>query len=288
MTKPGRYRPAGSRRPMRLATAIGMALLIGACSGVGGEKGVTLAHIHGLGVNPADGQLYAGSHHGVFRIDGKGEPEQIAGRTQDFMGFTIIGPDRFLGSGHPGRGDNDQPSQLGLIESTDGAQTWTSLSLSGEADFHAMEAKHGQVYGYDSQSGQVMVSTDTKSWDRRAQMGLADMAVSPDNVAELLATTKQGLARSIDGGRSFASIAGAPALVFIDWPGANRVVGVALDGIVLTSADGGARWTERGRVPGSPQAVTTHGESEVYVATENGIYHSADNGATFEMFQDVQ
>lgn len=88
------------------------------------------------------------------------------------MGFTIIGPDRFLGSGHPGPSDNDRPSHLGLIESTDGAQTWTSRSLSGEGDLHTMEAKHGQVYGYDSQSRQVMmVSTDTKSWDRRARMG---------------------------------------------------------------------------------------------------------------------
>jgi hypothetical protein len=61
-----------------------------------------LEHVHGLGVNPADGKLYVASHHGVFRVDGQGDAEQIARRTQDFMGFTIVGPNHFLASGHPG------------------------------------------------------------------------------------------------------------------------------------------------------------------------------------------
>ena len=104
------------------------------------------------------------SHHGVFRVDGQGGKEQIAGRTQDFMGFTIVGPNHFLASGHPGPHDDDQPSNLGLIESTDAAQNWTTLSLSGEADFHGMEAQHGRIYGYDSQSGQIMISTDMRTW----------------------------------------------------------------------------------------------------------------------------
>lgn len=276
------------RRVWLAATAVAAMVVVGACSRAGTDEGVTLAHIHGLGVNPADGQLYAGSHHGVFRIDGKGEPEQIAGRTQDFMGFTVIGPNHFLGSGHPRPGDTEQPTHLGLIESTDGAQTWTSLSLRGEADFHALEAKHDQIYGFDSQSGRVMVSTDTRSWDRRAEVGLADLGVSPDNPAELLATTEQGLARSVDGGHGFVPIAGAQALVVIDWPAPDRLVGVDTDGVVHTSADGGGVWLERGRVPGSPAAITTHGDSDVYVATENGIYRSADNGAAFDVFQHLQ
>lgn len=83
------------------------------------------------------------------------------------MGFTIVGPNHFLPSGRPGPHD-DQPSNLGLIEGTVAAQNWTALSLSGEADIHGMEAKHGSVYGYDSQSGQIQISTDLRTWDRRA------------------------------------------------------------------------------------------------------------------------
>lgn len=64
--------------------------LVGAC-GSGGDPGQpSLEHVHGLGVSPADGMLCVASHHGVFRVDGEGDAEQIAGRSQDFMGFTIV------------------------------------------------------------------------------------------------------------------------------------------------------------------------------------------------------
>ena len=175
------------RRGMAPALAIVMVFVSACGSAESGSQGeysdehgsVSLAHVHGLGVNPADSTLYVASHHGLFRVTGDAAPEQVAGRTQDFMGFTVVGPDHFLGSGHPGPGDADQPSHLGLIESRDAGLTWTPVSLSGEADFHAMEAEHDRVYGYDSVSGQIMVSTDRKTWDRRARLGLADIAVSP-------------------------------------------------------------------------------------------------------------
>jgi hypothetical protein len=247
-------------------------------------EAVRLAHVHGLGINPADGDLYAASHYGVFRLPADGAPEQIAGLSQDTMGFTVVGPDHFLGSGHPDPSETDQPPHLGLIESTDAGQAWRSLSLAGEADFHALEAKHRQVYGYDSQTRQIMVSADKTTWDPRARLALADFAVSPDNPAELLATTQQGPARSSDGGRSFSPVAGAPLLVLLDWPATDRLVGVAPDGTVHTSTDGGTGWTVTGRVPGQPEAITTHGAA-VYVATDSGIYRSADNGATFSLLQ---
>ncbi len=249
------------------------------------ERGRSLAHVHGLGINPADGDLYAASHYGVFRLPANGEPEQIAGRSQDTMGFTIVGPDHFLGSGHPDPSETDQPPHLGLIESTDTGQNWRSLSLAGEADFHSLEAKHGQVYGYDSQTRQIMVSADKTTWDRRARLALADFAVSPDNPDLLLATTQQGPARSSDGGRSFSPIAGAPLLVLLDWPATDRLVGVAPDGTVHTSTDGGAGWTATGRVTGQPEAMTTHGAADVYVATDSGIHRSTDNGRSFSLLQ---
>lgn len=286
----GRDRRAYKKLP--LATTVVGLLLLGACAGGSSGHGdeeteADLAHIHGLGINPADGKLYAASHHGVFLVTGKGDPKQIAGRTQDFMGFTVVGENHFLGSGHPGPDDGDQPPHLGLIESTDAAQTWKSVSLSGEVDFHAMEAKHGRVYGWDSQSGQLMVSEDRKQWDRRTRIGLADIAVSPDDAEELLATTQDGPARSTDGGKSFATLKGAPTLVFIDWPSTNRLVGVDPGGAVHVSADGGKSWAKQGTVSGGPQAILAHGDSEVYVATDQAIYHSTDNGKSFTEYQSL-
>ncbi|MEX2658296.1 MAG: hypothetical protein WD232_01265, partial [Acidimicrobiales bacterium] len=34
--------------------------------------GAGVSHVHGLGVNPGDGDLYAATHHGVFRIPDDG------------------------------------------------------------------------------------------------------------------------------------------------------------------------------------------------------------------------
>lgn len=268
-----------------LATLAVTVALIAACESGGETSQPTLEHVHGLGVNPADRMLYVASHHGVFRLDGQGGKEQIAGRTQDFMGFTIVGPNHFLASGHPDPNDDKQPSLLGLIESTDAAQNWTALSLSGKADFHGMEAQHNRIYGYDSQSGQIMISTDMRTWDRRARLRIADLAVAPNEPDEILATTEQGPARSTDGGRTFTVPPNAPILGLVDWPSPARLLGVAPDGVVYVSADRGATWTRRGQVPRRPAAIATSGDTDLYIATENAIQHSVDNGATFTVFQ---
>ncbi|PXY28242.1 F510_1955 family glycosylhydrolase [Prauserella muralis] len=244
----------------------------------------TLGHVHGLGVDPADGTLYAASHYGVFRLPDQGDPELIADRQQDTMGFTIVGPRHFLGSGHPDP-DEDLPPHLGLIESTDAGQTWKSLSLSGETDFHALEAKHKLVYGYDSQTQQLMVTADRQNWDRRARIALADFTVHPTNADTLLATTEEGPARSTDGGRTFAAMAEAPVLLLLGWPAEGTLIGIDPDGRVHTSKDGGASWSAAGQVPGAPQALATNGNSEVYVATETGIHASRDGGRTFTLRQ---
>jgi hypothetical protein len=272
------------RRRLYSTVLIAAVTALAACGNSTDTGHAALGHIHGLGVNPADETLYAGSHHGVFRISGNGAPEQIAERTQDFMGFTIVGPDHFLASGHPGPGNNSQPPHLGLIESTDAAQNWTSVSLAGEADFHAMEAKHDRIYVYDSQSGQIMTSTDRQNWSRGAQLGIADIAAAPDQPEEIIATTRQGPGRSIDTCRTFTNLPDAPILTLVDWPSPERLVGVAPDGVVYVSSDRGASWARQGQVPGSPQAVTTYGD-DVYVATEDAIHRSSDNGATFTVFQ---
>lgn len=274
-------------RSLAAAFAVVAAMMLAGCGSedAGGHgEDVGLAHIHGLGIDPADGTLYAASHHGLFQVTDDAEPKQVAGLTQDFMGFTVVGPKHFLGSGHPGLGDEDQPPNLGLIESTDGGNTWTSLSLSGEADFHAMEAKHDRVYGFDSQTGQVMVSEDKKTWDKRAALPLADIAVSPEDPDEILATTEQGVQRSTDGAETFSPVAGSPTLIFIDWVSGDRLVGVAPGGAVHVSDDGGKAWTQGGTVDGAPEAILAHGRSDVYVASDQAIYRSTDNGRTFTEF----
>lgn len=245
-----------------------------------------LAHVHGLGVDPADGMLFAASHHGVYRLPASGAPE-LVGVRQDTMGFTVVGPHHFLGSGHPDPSNSDQPPHLGLIESTDAGKTWQSLSLGGEVDFHALEAKHNRVYGYDSQTGQLMASADRRTWDRRARIAMTDFAVHPTNSDEVLATTEQGLARSTDGGRTFTITSTPVPLLLIEWPAPELLVAVDTSGSVYRSTDSGASWSRQGAVRGQPGAVAAHGDSDVYVATDIGIYASGDGGRTFTLRQSM-
>ena len=237
-----------------------------------------MAHVHGLAVDPADGQLLAGTHYGAFRVGEDGELEQF-GPVQDFMGFSVAGPGHYLASGHPGAGQSG-PGNLGLIESTDGGKTWNTVSLEGEADFHTLKARHGRVYG--SSGGQLMVSEDKKNWDERASIPVADLAVSPDDPDTLIVTTQQGLGISTDGGRQFQALAG-PALLLLAWTEDGTLVGVNPNGTVHVSEDGGSSWTQRGDAGGQPAALTANDE-DVFVATRDGkVVESSDGGATFEV-----
>ena len=278
-----------SRRDRWLIVAIAL-LVIGvlgfvALRGGGSSEtstagGAELEHVHGLGVDPGDDTLYAGTHYGLFRLPEEGQATRIADRVQDFMGFTVAGPDHFLASGHPGA-DQDGPSSLGLIESTNGGRTWQSLSLAGEADFHALEYRHGQVYGVNSMTGQFMVSSDKQNWDTRTNLPMADFTVSPDDPKVILATTEQGLARSDDGGRSFGLVRGAPLLLLVSWAEDGTLVGVGPEGTVYRSTDGGEAWEERSSVEDAPAALVAVSETEIYVAAGEAVLASTDGGRTF-------
>jgi hypothetical protein len=122
-----------------------------------------VGHVHGLGVNPADDTLYVASHLGVYRMDDGKRPIRIADRYQDTMGFTVVGPDRFLASGHRDLRE-DLPSSLGLIYSTDAARSWTALSLQGQADFHILEPAADRLYANDGISSRLL-TTAGKPWE---------------------------------------------------------------------------------------------------------------------------
>ncbi|MGY2001550.1 F510_1955 family glycosylhydrolase [Blastococcus sp. SYSU DS1024] len=245
---------------------------------------VVLEHVHGLGVDPADDSLYAGTHHGLVRISADGELVRIADRVQDFMGFTVVGPGHYLASGHPGPGQ-DGPGDLGLLETTDGGESWTTLSLAGEADFHALDAAGGTVYGYSG--GRLLVSQDGVEWADRGAMRVADLAVDPADPRRVLATTQDGLVVSEDGGSGFGAVPGAPLLALVDVADGGSAVGVAPDGAVFTSADGGRTWAERGHVGGPPEALTGDG-GRIHVAVAGAVLVSTDGGATFtELYREA-
>jgi hypothetical protein len=245
-----------------------------------------LIHVHGLGINPADGTLYAATHTGLFTVrDGTGR--RVADRLQDTMGFTVVGPNHFLGSGHPDFRDqqltlpNRRPL-LGLVESRDAGRSWQPLSLLGEANFHALQTAHGHVYGYDATGGRFMVTSDRRHWQVRSKLELTSFAVSPSDPELVLAATERGLARSRDGGRRWQPIRG-PAGVLLDWERPDALWTITHQGQLWHSTDAGTSWKQSGRINGQPEAFLA-GKTKLYVAVAQlGIVTSTDQGRSWQV-----
>lgn len=278
-------RPAA--RPLLAIAGTSIAALVLAACGGGSSDADTaadvsdssgaLSHVHGLGVDPADGRVYIATHNGLYTVTKGEKPKLVGDRKDDFMGFTITGENTFIASGHGAPG-SDRPGNVGLIETKDAGRTWTSRSLSGEADFHSLDSAKGTVYGYEG--GRIRVSSGLKSWDDLAPLEALDLAVNPAG-DKLLATTAEGVATSTDGGRTFGKSA-EPVQAFVSWPAEKSLFGIGTSGKLSSSADGGKSWKELTTVPGGqPQALTAVNADHVLAATMTGVYESRDGGKTF-------
>jgi photosystem II stability/assembly factor-like uncharacterized protein len=202
------------------------------------------------------------------------------------MGFTVVGPDHFLGSGHPD-GRDQLPPFLGLIESRDAGSTWDSLSLLGEVDFHVLESSGRRVYGYgsdfESRQPRFLTSGDGgRGWRQlEAPEPLISLAISPDDERALIASGETGLYRSADAGRSWSPV-DAPAPGLLAWTG-DGVALIDVDGRVWRSPDLAAgRWRPVSEVGGQPAALESGPDDELLVALHDGVIRrSVDAGRTW-------
>jgi hypothetical protein len=241
-------------------------------------------HVHGLGVNPADRSLFIATHTGMFRVDeGDTEAVRVTNRYQDTMGFTIVGPNRFLGSGHPDINEAREkglPPLLGLIESRDAGLTWQPISLLGEADFHVLRSVGERVFGYDATNRRLLLSRDAgRTWiERTPPARLIDLAVDPGRPAHLVASSGSVLFSSTDEGRTWRVSGDRAGL--LAWPSREALYLVDARGRVFRSSDGGRRWAPVGAIGGQPAAFLADGD--LYVALHDGtIKRSGDAGRSW-------
>lgn len=247
-------------------------------------------HVHGLGIDPADGSLFIATHTGLWRVGSEEtKATRVGARFQDTMGFTIVGPNRFLGSGHPDlREARDQglPPRLGLIESTDAGETWTSISLSGEADLHVLRLQGEQLIAYDASNDRLLASRDRgRTWSEIGKPGqIIDVAIDPADGQHLVATVSTGLTEGLfesrDGGTSWDEV--SPRVGLLAWPATDSLVLVTDDGSVLGSRDRPSRLERRGTVESQPAAFLAAGPDDLYVALHDGsIKRSTDGGRSW-------
>ena len=244
------------------------------------EPGAELGHIHGLGVNA--GTLYIATHYGLWTApEGQTRAERFGESTQDVMGFSVVGRDRFIGSGHPDPSQQLPPS-LGLIESSDGGESWKSKSLLGRADFHVLESAGRRVYGFDGTQGRLMVSSDAgSSWERRTPpAGVFSLAISPDDPDRVVVSTEAGVLESVDSGESWRPVNDRLAGL-LAWPSPNRLYLVDGEGQVQATEDGGKQWEPVGSIGGAPAAFIADG-SDLYAALGDGsVKRSSDGGRSW-------
>ncbi len=239
-----------------------------------------MGHIHGVGRDATTGDVVLATHGGLFRIDASG-PTPV-GPVVDLMGFAIAADGSYLASGHPGT-TTELPNPVGLIRSTDGGATWTSLSRGGESDFHGLSAGSGLVAGFD---GTLRVSTDGgRTWEARRMPSAPHVLAVSASSERVLATTQDGLLHSDDGGASWTRVTTPELLVAVHWADDETVAGVDVAGRLVLSEDGGTTWRTGPTSLGEVQAVhasRTPDGVEVLAVAGDAVLRTTDLGATTE------
>jgi hypothetical protein len=242
-------------------------------------------HIHGLGRNPADGALFIATHTGMFRMGPSDRSaERVAELYQDTMGFTVVGRDRFLGSGHPVSIENDPPF-LGLIESRDAGASWRPISLRGQVDFHVLEAQDETVYGFGSdwntREARFLRSDNRgRTWTRLTPPEeILGLAIDPENARVSVALGQERGWLSRDGGATWRPLPIPGGLV--TWSAELGLIAVDLDGVIRSAAEPTGGWDEVGRLPGTAAALEAVGDELLAATHEPQVVSSRDAGRTW-------
>jgi hypothetical protein len=176
---------------------------------------VQFQHIHGLGFSADGQQLFVPAHNGflIFR-NGRWEVPDLP--VHDYMGYSAA-DDGFYSSGHPGPGSN-LINPLGLIRSTDGGQTFTTLDFEGETDFHLMSVgyRNHAIYVVNPSPNSRLSAglhyslDDGQNWEQSAGQGISgspiQIAVHPTDAQTVALAAEGGLFLSNDYGDTFTRI----------------------------------------------------------------------------------
>jgi len=219
-----------------------------------------LDHVHAAVY--ADGALLIGTHTGVVQVDAdSGAVTPIGASRDDFMG--LAGSSELLvASGHPGEGST-LPDPVGLLRSTDGAQTWETVSLTGEIDFHALAVDGDRIAG-SATTGDLLYSEDAgATWTAIAQMEATSLAWFDGRLwiadGSSLSSWAPGAAAPVDAGGGAAVLTAAVS-------DSSRLWALLADGTLVTSTDG-VSWEEAGGVS-SAGALAASPEAAYVVTPE--------------------
>lgn len=245
-------------------------------------------HVHGLGIDSNENVLVA-SHSGIYRVDAAGELSgPLGGESFDAMGFASAG-DQYFVSGHPSPGSATfEGPNLGLLSSEDAGESWTSVSLAGETDFHTLTVNQNdptKLYGLPSDGTPLLASADAgATWSEGASIQAFALVADPNVAERVYATTPEGMVVSDDDGQSFGPLADSPLLYVLAAASnaAGSLVGVDVEGAVWVREAEEGPWSERGIVEGTAYAITMGADGQrIALIDDRGLVESFDGGESW-------
>lgn len=238
----------------------------------------SVSHIHHLKV--VGNKILVLTHEGLYELVGKNDMELVGKERIDVMGFTSL-DNAFLASGHPAVGSK-MPNPIGVMKSLNGGLTWKAISLSGKVDFHFLEGARSDLYGADSQTGNLMYSADSGvTWKTLGKNTFKDIAVSPKKSGTAIAIKDSELHLTQNAFKSTIKINNALQLTQIEW----RKSGLyGLSGSSLyKSKNSGKTWTKQSGFKGTP-GILSVSDQLMLVTVGSDIYTSKNEGKSFKKF----
>jgi photosystem II stability/assembly factor-like uncharacterized protein len=173
------------------------------------------------------------------------------------------------------------PNPIGLVKSLDGGSTWKAVSLVGKVDFHFLEGARSDLYGADSQTGNLIYSADSgKTWSSLGSNTFTDIAVSPNTSGMAIAINNSELLLTENAFKSTTKIKNALKFTQVEWRNSGLY---ALSGSALyKSTNSGKTWTKLNTFKGVP-GILTASDQMMLVTVGSDIYTSSNAGKKFKI-----
>tara|TARA_B110000503_G_scaffold135984_1_gene217551 strand:+ start:106 stop:936 length:831 start_codon:yes stop_codon:yes gene_type:complete len=235
----------------------------------------SVAHIHHIKV--VEEKVFVLTHGGLFELVSKNDMKLVGKDKFDVMGFTTLGK-ALVASGHPAQGSR-APNPIGLLKSIDGGLTWRAVSLEGEVDFHLLEGARSELYGADSQSGNLMHSANSgKTWSSLGMNTFSDIAVSPVMPGVAIAIKNSRLLFTENAFKSTSRIKNKLKITQIEWRDSGLY---ALSGTTLyKSSNTGKSWRKLSIFKAAP-GILSASDQMVLVTAGSNIFTSKNEGRSF-------
>jgi hypothetical protein len=253
-----------------------IAIFLGSSTSANAQTLDSVSHIHHLKV--VENKVLVLTHEGLYTLVGKNNMKLVGKDKIDVMGFTTLGKTLFA-SGHPAKGSKAL-NPIGLVKSIDGGLSWKAVSLVGKVDFHFLEGAGSDLYGADSQSGNLMYSPDSgKNWSSLGANPFTDIAVSPNMSGMGVGIKGSELLLTENAFKSTTKLKNALEFIQIEWSKSGLY---ALSGNSLyKSTNSGKTWTKQSTFKGTPGILSASDEL-MLVTVGSDIYTSKNEGKSFK------